>query len=104
MTRGRKLLLLQLQNARHPQPPLGPPPKYLNRKERRAWVEVVAVAPDVLRAIDQPAVAHAVVELVLWRSGHRERSLRLAYAMLGDLFIPMRKRRRLLFPDRAARP
>lgn len=104
MSRGRKMLIAQRMNARHHLPPLGAPPKHLKRKEVRAWHDVVAAAPDLLRAQDQYSVGHAAVELARWRSGDREPgSLRLAYRLLGDCFIPMRERRRLLFPERQQR-
>ena len=98
--RGRALLLAQ----RWPGPRLGAPPKYLGSKECEAWHLIVAATPDVLRAIDEPGLACTASILERWRSGEREPGLlRLAYRMLGDCFVPMRERRRLLFPDRPPR-
>jgi len=102
MTGGRRGRLLLL--AQRPGPALGPPPKWLTPKEANAWRDVVAVAPDVLRASDEPGVALVASTLERWRSGIREAGLlRLVYTMLGDCFIPMRARRQLLFPDRPRR-
>jgi hypothetical protein len=102
MTGGRRGQLLLV--AQRPGPPLGPPPKWLSAEEVQAWHDVVAAAPDVLRDIDDLAVALVAHTLERWRSGIREPELlRLAYRMLGDCFVPMRARRRLLFPDRPPR-
>ncbi len=99
------MLLLQRLDARHPLPPLGPPPKHLSKQERRAWLDIVAVTPAagaLLRVTDQPAVLFAAVDLARWREGHRD-EIRDVYRGFGRLFIPMRDRRRLLFPKRRSR-
>lgn len=99
--RGRKLL--QAQRS-HGLPPLGPPPKNLNDDARRAWRDVVEASPVVLLAMNELIVSIAATTLLRWRSGERDPSLlKLTYACLGDLFIPMPERRRLMFPDRSPR-
>jgi hypothetical protein len=106
MNRGRALLLVQLMNARHRHqlPALGPPPDWLTAEEVRAWHDVVAAAPDVLRFTDGPGVALTASSLAKWRAGDRAGLLRELYRELGKCFVPMPKRRQLLFPERTSRP
>jgi hypothetical protein len=74
----------------------------LSAEDVCAWHDIVGAAPDVLRAMDNSFVAATATLLQRWRSGGREPGLlHLAYRMLGNCFIPMRERRRLLFPERA---
>jgi hypothetical protein len=100
MNRGRALLRAQ-RNMGLSQ--LGPPLAYLSCDPEylRAWRDIVAAAPDVLRAIDAPFLAMLSVSLSLWRCGERGESARELYRALGQAFIPMRERRRLLFPERS---
>ncbi len=99
---------------------LGDAPADLDRDARAAWYELVAAAPDdVIAASDLRALALCAQELAHWRQaraavssappGRRcdpddEQSLRASlrglYRALGDFFIPMWQRRRLLFPAR----
>jgi hypothetical protein len=101
MNRGRALLVAQRKGL-----PLGAPPDYLNCDPEylRAWRDIVGAAPDVLRAIDRNFVAALSVSLATWRAGDRSQSTRELYRALGNCFISMRERRRLLFPNRPPRP
>lgn len=100
MSRGRTLLLAQAR--RRQEAPLGPAPAHLGPPERDAWHEIVAVCPPVLARPDELALELAAGMLVVVRAqgGDRE-TLRLLYRMLGQLLMPMRARRRLIFPQRA---
>jgi hypothetical protein len=94
MRRGRVLM------AQFPASPLGPPPDRLTAEELRAWRDVSAAAPDLFRRRDRKFVELLAVCLAQWRSGYRDFGfLRVLYRMLGHCFIPMRERRRLLFPE-----
>ncbi len=95
--RGRALLLAQRSLGL---PPLGPPPDFLDADQVHTWHEIVAAAPNVFRVTDRRFVAMLAVELVRWREGDRELSVRDMYRALGQCFVPMRARRRLLFPER----
>lgn len=100
--RGRLLQRRQLLNAQEKSEPLGPPPKHLSRKEKAAWRDIIAAAPpDIFRWMDDLGLGLAASTVERWRSGIREPGLLLlAYRLLGDCFVPIRARRRLLFPDR----
>lgn len=99
MNRGQALLV-----AQRPGMPLGAPPSHLTADELRAWHDIVEAAPNVLRESDHLFVSFASGCLADWReSGGDLRSMRQLYRLLGDAFIPMRDRRRLLFPDRCRR-
>lgn len=103
MTSGRRGRLLLV--AQRPGPALEPPAGWLTSEEVQAWRDVVAAAPDVLRKSDGLGLALVASTLERWRSGDREPGLlRLTYRMLGDCFVPMRARRRLMFPDRPKVP
>jgi hypothetical protein len=89
MNRGRALLLAQrgtiqvgrlLKRLR----PLGPPSEWLTADEVRAWNDVVAVAPDVLRVTDRLFITLLASDLDRWRSGDRDgRLVRSLYRKLG---------------------
>lgn len=99
MSRGRALLV-----AQRPGKPLGAPPTDLGPAEISAWHDLVAAAPDVLRESDRFFLANTAMTLADWRSGLRDYAmLRNLYRFLGDAFIPMGERRRLLFPDKCRR-
>lgn len=100
MSRGRALLIAQL-----PGPPLDPPPEWLTSEQVRAWNEVVAAAPgDVFRLSDTMFMECVACCLSQWRAGFLGPEwVRELYRMLGKCFIPMRERRRLLFPERPRR-
>jgi hypothetical protein len=94
LNRGRALLF-----AQRPGPPVGPPPERLSAVEVEAWRDILAAAPDVFRRTDAHFLELVARTLASWRSGHRDRgSLRLLYRMLGNAFMPMYRRRKLLFP------
>jgi hypothetical protein len=106
MNRGQRLLI-----AQRPGPKIGPPPDWLSPEEVQAWHEIVAACPDVLRSMDALCIALCARMLCSWRVlraanvEYETRSetlsiVRTQYRMLGDCFIRMRERRRLLFPDR----
>jgi hypothetical protein len=99
--RGRALLRAQLRQGL---PPLGAPPRFLRREgpeALRAWADIVAAAPDVIRSVDALRLAPLAIQLADWRAGRRAAlQVRLMYRELGVFFVPMRARRRLLFPDR----
>jgi hypothetical protein len=98
MSRGRALLRAQRSSGL---PRIGPPPEWLDAREAQAWHDVVAAAPDVLRISDEIFLEIVARELVDWRNGRREPGFaRTMYRDLGRCFIPMRERRRLLFPQR----
>jgi hypothetical protein len=68
------------------------------------WHEIVAACPDVLRRADTMMLEvvsfHVATHQRMHADGVYDRtSIRLAYRMLGTLFVPMRARRRLLFGD-----
>lgn len=97
MNRGRALLI-----AQRPGPALGPPPPHLNDDEVAAWNDLVRAAPDVLRFSDSLFLGIVATSLAMWRAGDRELwSVREIYRDLGRCFIPMRERRRLLFPEKS---
>jgi len=91
------------------------PDPELTAAQLQSWREIVAACPDVLRATDRAIVLAAAGALVIWRRhGELERILgdaaaprligvRETYRVFGVLFMPMRERRRLLFPDRPKR-
>jgi hypothetical protein len=99
MSRGRALLRAQRNMGLGP---LGRPPAFVSCDPEylRAWRDIVAAAHDVLRSFDAPFAALLAVSLSRWRCGEREESARELYRALGHAFIPMRERRRLLFPER----
>lgn len=102
MTRGRMLLLAQADHS----PPLGPPPRCLDARERAIWGEIVAACPDVLRATDVGVVTVAALQIALQQDllahGLLDRSaLRQLYRLLGTLFVPVAARRRLIFSGSA---
>ena len=89
-------------------PPLGDPPAHLTDAARAIWFEIRSAAPDVLRASDVVimemtsegiATARGLVAAGLPRTAWIE-TVRMAYRVLGDLFIPMAARRALIFPRR----
>ena len=97
-------MLLQAQANR--EPPLGPPPDWMQADAVRAWHEIRESVPDVLRARD--GLYLSIVAMTLAESRRRiaagplEREwLRLIYRMLGDELVPMAARRRLIFGDTA---
>lgn len=82
---------------------LGPPPPWLNAGARWAWGEIAEVTPP-LRYWDQVWLPVAAQMLADWRQGGRGLDfLREVYRWLGLGRIPMRERRRLVFPDRPRR-
>jgi hypothetical protein len=86
-------------------PPLGAPPERFDAEQVRAWNDVVSAAPspDIFRVTDRICVAVVATILANWRAGYREPGrLHEVYRWLGLCFIPMRERRRLLFPERPA--
>lgn len=104
--RGRTLLIAQRKTFRGRRlPPLGPPPEWLEADEIQAWHDLVAAAPDVLTLADSFGLALLASDLTRWRTGHREPGfVRDMYRNMGRCLIPMRERRRLLFPERQRRP
>lgn len=92
-TRGRKVLLAQAdRNA-----PIGAPPEHLTAAQAQAWRDIVAAAPAALRRPDEIALELAARSLAAWRAGDRTNDLRKSiYRWLGDFFVPMAARRRLL--------
>jgi hypothetical protein len=103
--RGRTLLMAQ----RRPRfrgaelPPLTEgPPEWLEADGREMWEAIRAATPARLAAVDAIMLAIASATVADWR---RERGtlgeLRFCYRLLGDFFVPMPERRRLLFPDQA---
>lgn len=89
-------------NALHsPGPPLGDPPSFLSFDEVRAWRDIVAAAPvGILRCVHGFELPMAAMDLAWWRRVREQFGVREMYRKLGIYFIPMRERRRLLFPDR----
>jgi hypothetical protein len=104
--RGRALL----QAQRRPrfrgvalEPLNGPPPDWLDldAEERQIWDAIVAATPARLAAVDAIALSIAAQQVATWRRhGGSLSQLRFAYRCLGDHFVPMPERRRLLFPER----
>ena len=105
MNRGRALLRAQLKTYRGKRlPPLGSPPEWLEADEIQAWHDLVAAAPDVLTIADSFGMGLLAADLARWRSGHRGLGfVRDMYRNMGRCLIPMRERRRLLFPERPRR-
>ena len=102
--RWRAMLLSQRQAARLKLPPLGGPPDHLGSAAVAAWRDVVREIP--LRPTGSDAISLELIAIMLavWRSGRHEREPVLALSRtLGDFFVPMAARRRLLFPDRISR-
>lgn len=95
-TRGQLLLMAQRKGK-----PLGPPPERFGPAELAAWNDIVAAAPPVFHWSDSIYLEMLSIALTSWRKGGLPNEwTRLMYRMLGDCFVPMRERRRLLFPDR----
>lgn len=96
VSRARRLLMAQRKSG----PPLGDPPAELDAAALLAWRDIVAAAPPVLQHSDSLAVELTAHLLGVIRTGAQPldpSTLRLAYRFLGDFFIPMRVRRRLIF-------
>lgn len=93
-SRGRMLL-----RAQRPGPPVGDPPARLTIEQKRAWSDIAKTCPDVLRRSDSIWLELCAGALAHWRAGYRG-NVRLMYRWLGQGFMPMRARRRLLFPER----
>lgn len=99
--RGQALLRAQADRNS----PLGEPPEWVVAipGARQAWGDLVAAAPPVLRSPDEGALAMTAVALSRWRLARTGGApldaewLRLLYRMLGDFFVPIAARRRLLY-------
>lgn len=98
MSRGRDLI-----RSQRPGPSLGPPPSWLSTAEVEAWHELVAASPARLHFSDSVSLELYARRLAAWRAQRTPDDVRTLYRFLGDLFIPMRKRRELLFPERRGR-
>lgn len=94
-SRRQRLLI-----AQRPGPRLGSPPSWLNADEVRAWHDIAAACPDVVRAPDEVWLAITARVLAGWRVCPDTAVVRLLYRLLGDGFVRMCERRRLIFPDR----
>lgn len=97
-TRGRRLLVAQADRN----PPLDPPPEWMPAPAVQAWHDICAACPAVLRRPDSMYLSVVAMTLCEARrsvaAGALERErLRLVYRMLGDQFVPMAARRRLIF-------
>lgn len=110
MNRGQRLLMAQRPGA-----PLGPPPVRLSPEQVQAWHDILAASPDVYRRPDAMWLELCASSLASWRKvlqayafnpalcGSREQMrahVRFCYRVLGDGFMRMSERRRLLFPER----
>lgn len=99
--RGQWLLLAQADRG----PPLGEPPDWLSPSAAQAWRDIVAAAPPVLRQMDGLLLSHAALTLAHWHQGRAEGPnldhewRRRLYRTLGEFFVPMAARRRLLYGD-----
>jgi hypothetical protein len=97
-SRGRKLLEAQ---RTHGQPLLGAPPGWMTTSQVGAWNDIVAASPVRLILANEPLLQITAECLATFRAGRPEAvSVRMIYRMLGDFFVPMRDRRRFLFPTR----
>jgi hypothetical protein len=94
-TRGQRLLRAQRRGA-----PVGSPPSHLSQDAVRAWHDIATSCPDVLRSMDDLWLELAARSLAAWRLGPNRDEVRPLYRMLGQGFMRMADRRRLLFPDR----
>lgn len=100
MTPGRRgQLMLKARLAAASLPPLGVPPAHMNEAEIALWHEVVADVPVPLCHSDALALELLATTLRAHRlMGSTRSEIRQIYRALGDYFIPMPARRRLLFP------
>jgi hypothetical protein len=88
-------------NALHsPGLPMEDPLPSLDFAEVRAWRDIVAAAPAVFRCGDEIYLSIVAMEFAWWRQVREQFGVREMYRKLGIYFIPMRERRRLLFPNR----
>jgi hypothetical protein len=106
-TRGRYLLQAQ-RRPRFRGVALKPlsegPPDRLDAEARQVWDAIIAATPARLAAVDAIALSIAAAVVADWRRyGGSLQQLRFAYRCLGDHFVPMCDRRRLLFPERPGR-
>lgn len=104
--RGRALLRAQ----RRPRfrgvalkPLIEGPPAWLDATGRQIWGAVISASPARLAACDAIMLAMTAQEVADWRRyGGSLEHLRFLYRCLGDFFVPMPERRRLLgFPPRS---
>lgn len=104
MSRGRAMLLSQRTSARWGLKPLGAPPEHLAPAVLAAWHDIARAAGVPLTSLDCFWLEMCARLLAHWRTGGGDRVyLREAYRWLGQGFVPMSERRRLLFPDRPKR-
>lgn len=102
--RGRRLLLAQADRG----PPLGAPPAHLSADAAQAWYEILEAVPLQLSSSYGFSVDIASCALAGWRrvpagSAIRVDFVRLMYRLLGEVYVPMAARRRLLYGN-LARP
>lgn len=100
--RGRLMLQARRAAAMLKRPPLGAPPPRLDEAECDAWRDIAAASAIPLIDRDDLALQIVAATVVHVRRGGATREfVREAYRQLGDYFIAMPERRRLLFPDLA---
>jgi hypothetical protein len=83
--------------------PLRAEPEELDFAARRAWNDILAASETRHRMLDYhaPFIEITARFLASWRRGQCTREhLRPLVRALGDVGVPERERRRLLFPDR----
>jgi hypothetical protein len=73
--------------------------------ERKVANEIVGVIPDgFLRESHQMMLLLLATAILEWRDGLGDRAMMIdLYRGLGEFFVPMPERRRLLFPNRPKR-
>lgn len=80
------------------------PPGHFDEAKRAAWCAILAAAPPVVRRTDARFLELVAERLAdHWRCPHGP-AVRELYRDLGQFFVPMRERRRLLFPRRLPAP
>lgn len=90
----------RLLRAQRPGASVGQPPARLDADAVHAWHDIVAACPDVLRSADDLWLEIASRILAEWRVMPIPGELRPLYRILGQGFMRMADRRRLLFPER----
>lgn len=104
MNRKQIILRVQLANARFKLEPLAGPPEQLPAELAPVWHEIARAMSVGPTTADAHYLELMTRELAHWRAHGGDRAaLRDLYRGFGQIIVPMRSRRALLFPD-AAKP
>lgn len=104
MNRKQIILRVQLANARYKLEPLAGPPELLPGELAPVWREIASAMSVPPTTADELYLELMTRELAHWRAHGGDRAaLRDLYRGFGQMVVPMRARRALLFPD-AAKP